>query len=387
MKHIYLLIIVLYFSPALAQQKLPVIKATSKSVTIKDGDFLDKNAWNLSPKIRPDVYTADRTREIKWVTFYTDIDSIRVKVKPGTRFNFVVLLNGTDSCYTQIASAIPPKKKQLTATTDTIPFELTAFNAIKVKCLINGTDTINVHFDVGSFDFRITRDAMLKKTQLLAGQRDAAKPDFSKAEKISKIQMGNMVWTDPEVATTLQTAHEMDGRFGWNLFEGKVVEVNYDKHLLLIHPKLPAYLTGYDKLKLKFIRSFVCVGGTFLINGKRYAGDFLMDTGSDRAMILDSGWISRNNFPQNLKVAKLLEATDPRGNKYPVKTVFTPVYQLGKFRLDNVPALMLTGKNPVGFEMNYLGNDLLKRFNLVFDFQHDLLYLKPNTLITSDYRS
>lgn len=387
MKYLYLLIIAFHLSPALAQQKLPVIKATSKNVSIKDGDFLDNNSWNLSPQIKPDIYTADRTRETKWVTFYTDIDSIKVKVTPGSRFNFVVLFNDKDSCYTQIASAIAPQIKQkVTAVTDTIPFELTSFNAIKVKCVLNNIDTINIHFDVGSFDFRITRDAMLNKTHLLVGQAGTSTPDFSKAGKITRLQMGNRIWINPEVATTLQTAHEMDGRFGWNLFEGKVVEVNYDKHLLIIHSKLPDYLKGYDKLKLKFIRSFVCVGGTFLINGKNYTGDFLMDTGSNRAMLLDSGWVTRNNFPQNLKVANQLEATDPRGVKYPVKTVFAPAYKLGKFVLNKVPALMLTGKNPVGFEVNYLGNDLLKRFNLIFDFQHDQLYLKPNKLITADYK-
>ncbi|MCD8740308.1 hypothetical protein LT679_06805 [Mucilaginibacter roseus] len=388
MKYIYLFVLACCFSPAFAQQKLPVIKATSKKVSIRDGEFLDKNFWNLLPQIRPDVYTADRTRETKWVTFYTDIDSIKVKVTPGSRFNFVVLLNGTDSCYTQIASAIPPQTKtKITAATDTIPFELTAFNAIKVKCILNNIDTLNMHFDIGSFDFRIIRNAVLNKTHLLTGQRGQAKPDFSKADKITKIQLGNTVWNNPEVAINNQTAHEMDGRFGWNLFEGKVVEVNYDKHLLLIHTQLPTYLKGYDKLKLKFIRSFACVSGAFLINSKDYIGDFLMDTGSDRAMILDSSWAARNNFPQNLKVAKQLEATDPRGVKYPVKTVFTPTYQLGKYKLNNVPALMLSGKNPVGFEINYLGNDLLKRFNLVFDFQQDQLYLKPNALIASDYRS
>jgi hypothetical protein len=41
---------------AIAQKQLKVIKATSKSVAIKDGNELDKNAWTLSPKTRPDVF-------------------------------------------------------------------------------------------------------------------------------------------------------------------------------------------------------------------------------------------------------------------------------------------------------------------------------------------
>jgi hypothetical protein len=96
---------------SIAQNKCKVIKATSKSVAIKDGDELDKNAWTLSPKARPDVFTADRIRKTKYVTFYTDIDSIRVKVKPGSRYDFVILLNGKDSCYTRIESAVPQEDK------------------------------------------------------------------------------------------------------------------------------------------------------------------------------------------------------------------------------------------------------------------------------------
>jgi hypothetical protein len=116
---------------------LPVIKATSKSVAINDGGYLDKNAWSLNPNIKLDVFTADRTRKTKWVTFYTDIDSIRVKVKPGTKYNFIVVLNGRDSFYTQIASAILPTSllSNTIAKHDTIPFTLTAYNAIQVNLL------------------------------------------------------------------------------------------------------------------------------------------------------------------------------------------------------------------------------------------------------------
>ncbi|RYF37317.1 MAG: hypothetical protein EOO38_26495, partial [Cytophagaceae bacterium] len=92
---------------AQAQAQLPLIRATSSHVAIRDGGYLNKNAWTLSPKARPDVYTADRTRKAKWVTFYTDLDSIRLRVKPGTRTDFIILLNGKDSCYTRLASALP----------------------------------------------------------------------------------------------------------------------------------------------------------------------------------------------------------------------------------------------------------------------------------------
>lgn len=392
MRYLYVFILILFGSPIFSQSKLPVIKATSKKVAINDGGYLDRDAWSLSPKIKPDVFTADRTRKQKWVTFYTDIDSIKVKVKPGTRFNFVVLLNGTDSCYTQIASAIPPesKVKSRVITNDTIPFTLTAYNAIAVRAVVNNMDTVSLHFDAGSFDFRLTRDAVLKKTTLLSNQPGAltgkTTPDFNHINKIFKIQMGSLVWNNPETVITGITAHEMDGRFGWNLFEGKQLEINYDKNILVVHSNLPKALKGYVRSDISFIRSFVCINGSFEIANKTYAGKFLMDTGSDQAMILDSSWVSRNNFPTNLKLIRTSVLRDPRGVKYETRIVLSPLIRINSFACTNIPTLLLGSNNPVGFEINYLGNDLLKRFNIIFDFKNDQIYMKPNKLTGLKYR-
>ena len=392
MKCICLFLSVVFFQSLFAQPKLPVIRATSKAVTINDGGYIDKNAWTISPQIKLDIFTADRTRQTKWVIFYTDIDSIKVKVKPGTKYNFIILLNGKDSCYTQIASAIPPEPaiQNQKITNDTIPFTLTAFNAISVKCIINDTDTLNLHFDVGSFDFRITKDAILKKTSLLSNQPDAiagkTNPNYNNLNKVFKLQMGNATWHEPTIGTTGVTAHEMDGRFGWNLFEGKQVEINYDHNLLIIHSALPKALKGYVRSKLNFMHSFVCATGSFEIGHKKYTGNFILDTGSDQAIILDSAWASEQNFPANLPLIKTSVLRDPRGVKYETKIVRSPLLKINGFSLPNIPTYLLGGKNPVGFQVNDLGNDLLKRFNIILDFKNDYLYLKPNKLMSVPYR-
>ena len=392
MKNIFIFVTFLLIHSVSAQTNLSIIRATSMKVAIKDGGYLDKNAWSLAPKVKPDIYKAERTRETKWVIFYTDIDSIKVKVKPGSTFDFIVLLNGKDSCYTRISSAIPPKNKQKNniSTLDTIPFILTKYNAIHIKSIINNRDTLNLHFDVGSFDFHFTRDAIVKKTKLLANQPEAiagkTKPNFNNLEKVFKIQLGNYVVDNPDMIPTQLTAHEMDGRFGWSIFEGKIVEIDYDKNLLIIHSKLPKKLMGYNKSNLKFIHSFVCVKSFLKINKNKYAGNFLFDTGSDQAMILDSTWAAKQHFPKDLKLIKLSSFRDPRGNKYENKIVETPRLSINNFTLTNIPATLLGSKRPLDFEMNYFGNGVLKRFNTILDFKKDCIYLKPNKLINAAYR-
>jgi len=372
MRYLHLFLCFLLPQSIFAQARLPIIKATSKNVTINDGGFLDKNAWTLSPGIRPDIFTADRTRKTKWVTFYTDIDSIKVKVRPGTRYNFIVLLNGADSCYTQIASAISPESlsKNSDSRIDSIPFSLSSYNAIQVKGIINDTALVTLHFDVSSFDFHLTREVIQKRG----------------LNKVLKLQIGSRVWTKPMVIPTGLTSRGMDGRIGWNVFEGKVVEIDYDQQLLMIRPGLPKSLKGYVRSKMRFVRSFVVVKGSFEKEGHEYAGDFLLDTGADQAMILDSGWAGKQNFATNLPVLKTSVLKDPRGTKYEIKIVRAPLLKLNSFVLTDIPASILGSKNPVGFEVNYLGNDLLKRFNMILDLRKDNFYLKPNALTTVKYK-
>lgn len=392
MKIPFLFLGLIWASTLFAQPKLPIIRANSKSVSIRDGSFLSSNSWTLTPDARPDLYTADRSRKSKWVVFYTDIDSIRTKVKPGTSFDFIILLNGKDTCYTRIASAIPPEPKahKVKNTRDTIPFILTERNAIHVKAVINEQDTVNLHFDVGSFDFRLTQDAIVKKTGLLANQPEAltgrAKPNFNQLEPVRKIQLGKVLFLNPEVVPTLLTAREMDGRFGWNLFEGKSVEIDYDQGLLIIHSKLPKNLKGYRRSNIEFLQSFVCIKSALVVKHKAYKGLFLFDTGSDQALILDSLWVARSHFPRDLPLIKTTVFSDPRGVKYESKTVLCPRIETNGISLQNIPATLLGSKNPVGFEVNYLGNDALKRFNIILDFRHDRIYLKPNSLLNMPFR-
>jgi len=371
MKYFPLSILLLSIQCAFAQTVLPVIKASSKKVAIRDGDYLDSNAWSLSPRLRPDVFTADRTRKPKWVVFYTDIDSIKVKVKPGTKFDFVVLLNGKDSCFTQITSALPPEtkgQKNSPVTHDTIPFVLTDHNIIHVKAISNNTDTLNLHFDLGSLDFHLIKGV------------------WQKNRKPQTLRMGQMVWNNPAVISTDFTGHDMDGRFGWNLFEGKVVEINYDTHLLIIHSKMPEQVKGYRKSKLLFIHSFICMKASFIKDKKKYSGNFLLDTGSDRALIADSAWAARQDFTAGLEFIESVVVKDPRGVKYETHTVLAPLLQINDYKLANIPTLILPGKNPGDFAINFMGNDLLKRFNMILDLTQDCIYLKQNQLTGLPYR-
>ncbi len=87
-----------------AQNKMPIIKANSKTVDIKDGKNFKKGAWIITPEAKPDVYISRNNK----VTFYTDVDSITFKINPKVKkYDFLILLNGKDSAWTQVEYQIP----------------------------------------------------------------------------------------------------------------------------------------------------------------------------------------------------------------------------------------------------------------------------------------
>jgi hypothetical protein len=95
-----LIVTALHIQCAFAQnENLPMIRANSTQVDIKEDNVLKKNEWQIVPEICLDIYQTSA----KEVTFYTDIDSISFIINPRIgKYDFIILLNGKDSARTQI---------------------------------------------------------------------------------------------------------------------------------------------------------------------------------------------------------------------------------------------------------------------------------------------
>jgi hypothetical protein len=103
-KFIILLFFIGLCQLTIAQNKPVIIKASNKKVSIKDGYVYKKDIWIITPETKPDVYITKN----KKLTFYTDKESITIKLNQKTEtYNFIILLNGKDSAFTQIKYQLP----------------------------------------------------------------------------------------------------------------------------------------------------------------------------------------------------------------------------------------------------------------------------------------
>ena len=80
-----------------------VIRSNTTKISIRDHTELKKDYWTIVPAVRPDIYETVSSEVPHNVTFITDIDSISFDVALNQKFSFVILLNGKDSAFTQIA--------------------------------------------------------------------------------------------------------------------------------------------------------------------------------------------------------------------------------------------------------------------------------------------
>ena len=69
------------------------------------------------------------------------------------------------------------------------------------------------------------------------------------------------------------------------------------------------------------------------------------------------------------------------------KTVELPALAIAGTTLPKVQADLEYPSPGEGLHFNILGNDILKRFNVIIDYQRSLVYLKPNRHFADPYNS
>lgn len=371
-----------------AQKALPVVLANSNATYFLEGKNGDRTDWSLDADIELDVFNMEKYSKAREISFHTDRSSLEVKLRPGEQYDFVVLLNGTDSCFQRIRFPAPIRqyKALRPATRDTIPFELTAANNIKVKVVLNQVDTLDMHFDTGASGIVITHESIANRTHLLANEKAGFKTaTYATLSTKSTLQIGNLTWENREIYPVDVSPKGTDGHFGWNLFNGRVVEIDYDQGILIVHSSLDEIPKTYTKLPLEYTHTIFCITGKLVARGKKYKGRFLFDTGYQRAVLLDSELAKEQQFPKDLPVIKSTTLRNSAGQSFEVKIVNSDRLILGKYSGPNVPTQLLNTANPARFKTHILGNEFLKRFNIILDFQNNFVYLTPNKLMEVDY--
>lgn len=359
-----------------AQQTLPVIRANSKVVTIKDGLNTKNNFWVIVPEVKPDIYYLDLPRRNSNLKFITDIDSISFNMSYGDKKDFIVLLNGKDSCYTQIAALYPNLKspQQHQAGNDTIPFTLKD-NRIYFKGKINGSELLNIQLDLGADAVNINRKSVNKININFDKKGTLINSDGSAETRVSsqnEFELAGLKWTGIEIYETHNMKKCEDAIIGNSFFLDKVYKIDYQNSVLIIYATEPEIDSTYIKQNMILDNGVRPVfEATFIIDNQPFTDWFLFDTGNTGTGIISNSFLGKYNLYDDFstiigfgskKVARIPQL------KIANQTISSGVITLEK-QNDNGSSYKFGG---------LIGNKLLKNYNVIIDNRAGYLYLKSN---------
>ena len=367
---------------AFSQTKLPVIRASSKNVSIRDGNHFKKGYWYIFPEKKPDYYFVEIPEKPHAVSFITDQDSISLDIAYGKYYDFIILLNGKDSCYTRI-SATHKKldfstQKKIKAGPDTLSFTLGDNDKVYLKGTINGSQPLDILFDLGAGGTIIKKSSVEKvkmkfdKTIVLDNSDGTNQVPYSSK---NFLDIGNLVWDSMSIAVADNMTQREDIIVGNSLFKNKIVEIDYNKKILVIHDSLPTLDASYSQHNLILDGGTVpFIEGSLSFGNKTQKGWMMVDLGAYTSILNSEDVPSSNKMLEEAK--KMIGLNNE---------AFSPKLNIGNYEFSkfNYTTEKLKGE---GFHL-ILGNDLLKRFNLILDNRNGYLYLKPNSLLHETYRN
>jgi len=291
------------------------------------------------------------------------------------------------SCYATFAQE--QKEISKPAAVYSIPFQLTAYNNMSVQAILNKKDTVHLMFHTAASAVTLIEAATQKLNSLHFEGTDTVKSwgganNFSRFSRNNTLQIGQLEWTGVPIGENKNTGQNTDGKFGTDLLQNKVIEIDFEKGFIKVLTALPSNTRKYEKLKLTVENDMMFLEAECLIGKQSFKNKFLIHSGYAGAILFDDKFASETNIGENLPIISTKELKDSYGNVLKTQKAILPTLKIGTTTLSDVPAGFFQGA--LGRQkMSIIGGDILKRFNIIIDAQHEYVYLKPNKLATLKY--
>ncbi|MDX1753767.1 MAG: aspartyl protease family protein [Salinimicrobium sediminis] len=209
--------------------------------------------------------------------------------------------------------------------------------------------------------------------------------------KMGKVENKNLdvfVIYDDNINFSPRLGVPVHGIIGYDLFKDFVVEINYPRRFLRLHDrkKFRKKLRGYDKLPLQFYQDKPYVTTRLEIDNKPAIATLLLDNGLSDAVWLfpDSTniFVPERSYPDFLGLGLSGDVTGQRAR--------ITSMQLGENTLQKVTAsfpdsLSIEGLQTYHARNGSIGSEIMRRFNIVFDYNSSAMYLQPNKWFEQEF--
>jgi len=173
---------------------------------------------------------------------------------------------------------------------------------------------------------------------------------------------------------------KIDGILGYSFFSRYLVRVDYDSSRLDVFTKGPIrYPSGGFLLRPRLFGLPMLEG--HLADARAFKGRFYFDTGAGLCLLFSSNFTADSAVfsPKRKKPVRTQGAG--LGGKTDMQLTTLRTFSLGPFHFRQIPTYIfedsfdVTSYPQLG---GLIGNDLLRRFNLIINYPHSEIYILPN---------
>lgn len=271
-----------------------------------------------------------------------------------------------------------------------LPFELTSHNNIAVNAVLNDTDNVRLMFHTASSAMTLTTQASKNLTSVHWNKQENVSSWGGKTtarfSESNTLAIGDLRWDGISIWENTNSGPTTDGKIGPNLFLGKIIEIDFDNSVLMIHEALPKRAENFTKLPLLIEDENMFLQATSTIGGKSYQNRFLIHSGFGGTILFDDQFVLDSKLGEQIDIIAESELKDSYGNVLKTKKGVLPKYTIGDVDFTDIPVGFFEGK--VGRQqISVIGGDILKRFNIIIDQENAYVYIKPNKLMGSPYNT
>jgi len=282
---------------------------------------------------------------------------------------------------------VPPPAKLITS----FPFHLLTGGIITVKVQLEQyPDTLNFILDTGSGGISLDSATVAKlqvQTELsdrtirgIAGIR-RVRFAYNRTMKFPglKVDSLNFHVNDYEILTSAY-GEKIDGIMGYSFLSRYIVMVNYDSLRIFVYNRgRMKYPRGGFLIKPSLIN--IPVFSVNIKDEKELNPRFYFDTGAGMCLLLSSDFVSDSIFI-NPKRKFYTTQAEGLGGKAPMRQGVIKQVRIGPYKFKKVPTYIFDDEYNVTsypYLGGLIGNDLLRRFNLIINYERRDLYLVPNS--------
>lgn len=267
-----------------------------------------------------------------------------------------------------------------------IPFAIAEDSRTYVTAFVNGSDSLRFLVDTGASSIVLNTNSPKLKGLIHNGESadnlGTSGENSVEYSNDNSIKVGSIQYDNAGCAHIPYPPEYWDGVFGLNGLAAFNIEINYDDCKIYCYSK-DTLSVDSSFVSLPFIYKYDVpfVQLPVKLNGKLHNLLLEIDTGSDRIIDLNTPFVNRNSLLDTQKPFAISRIASSDGGSGELKNVFFDEVIVGSYIMPKVAGAFSTLTSGMQSKEDIdgmIGNNFLKRFNMLIDFKSNNIYLQPN---------